>query len=470
MSLNAAEIDQVLAELELPGHHIQKIIQYDFRNLYLQVFRPPAAWWLRVCLENPRVRFHATERPPRARRSHQRFEDFLWARLRGGRIVAVEHVHRDRIVRLSVHRDGEETLVYLRLWGTRANVIVTDADGTILDAFFRKPAQGIETGATFIPQPPEKPGKPRTVRPVADGRTLNQQVEAEYREQEIAADRERLIGRCRRALEKQERRTAARLSEIEEGRSRKGAADRTRHIGDLILANLHLIRPGAEWADLPDYLDDNRTVRVELDPTRSPTDNATAYYDRARRAEESAAFLDSSAESLSSRLERIRGRLAELESLELSALRELVASLEQRGGGDRGGSTLPGLEFESQGFRILVGRNARENDELLRHATRGNDWWLHTRDYPGGYVFVRNRPGKSVPLEVLLDAGNLALFFSKARSARRADLYYTQVKYLRRAKDGPRGLVLPTQEKNLTVDLDDARLQRLGVGQSSLTT
>ncbi len=209
---------------------------------------------------------------------------------------------------------------------------------------------------------------------------------------------------------------------------------------------------------------------MELDPTRSPTDNATAYYDRARRAEESAAFLDSSAESLSSRLERIRGRLAELESLELSALRELVASLEQRGGGDRGGSTLPGLEFESQGFRILVGRNARENDELLRHATRGNDWWLHTRDYPGGYVFVRNRPGKSVPLEVLLDAGNLALFFSKARSARRADLYYTQVKYLRRAKDGPRGLVLPTQEKNLTVDLDDARLQRLGVGQSSLTT
>ena len=117
-----------------------------------------------------------------------------------------------------------------------------------------------------------------------------------------------------------------------------------------------------------------------------------------------------------------------------------------------------------------MGRNARENDELLRHATRGNDWWLHTRDYPGGYVFVRNRPGKSVPLEVLLDAGNLALFFSKARSARRADLYYTQVKYLRRAKDGPRGLVLPTQEKNLTVDLDDARLQRLGVGQSSLTT
>ncbi len=72
---------------------------------------------------------------------------------------------------------------------------------------------------------------------------------------------------------------------------------------------------------------------------------------------------------------------------------------------------------------------------------------LHTRDYPGGYVFIRNQPGKSVPLEVLLDAGNLALFYSKARQSGKGDLYYTQVKYLRRAKDGPTGLVLPTQEK-----------------------
>jgi len=79
---------------------------------------------------------------------------------------------------------------------------------------------------------------------------------------------------------------------------------------------------------------------------------------------------------------------------------------------------------------------------------------------------VKAQSGKSIPLEVLLDAGNLALFFSKARSAGKADLYYTQVKYLRRAKDGPTGLVLPTQEKNLLVELDSGRLQRLGVGPS----
>jgi predicted ribosome quality control (RQC) complex YloA/Tae2 family protein len=61
----------------------------------------------------------------------------------------------------------------------------------------------------------------------------------------------------------------------------------------------------------------------------------------------------------------------------------------------------------------------------------------------------------------MLDAGNLALFYSKARSGGQADLYYTHVKYLRRPKEGKKGLVLPTHEKNLLVRHDQRRLDRL---------
>ena len=113
------------------------------------------------------------------------------------------------------------------------------------------------------------------------------------------------------------------------------------------------------------------------------------------------------------------------------------------------------------GWLILVGRDANENDELLRRHVKGSDMWLHTRDCPGGYVFIKYRAGKTIPLDILLDAGNLAVYFSKARKNGKADFYYTQVKHLRRAKNGPKGLVLPTQEKNLSVVLDPARLKRL---------
>jgi len=123
--------------------------------------------------------------------------------------------------------------------------------------------------------------------------------------------------------------------------------------------------------------------------------------------------------------------------------------------------TQVGLICISHGFTILIGRTAKENDFLLRHQTRGNDYWFHTRDYPGGYVFIKNIRNKSIPLDTLLDAANLAVLFSKGKNAGKIDLYYTQVKYLRRAKNGPLGLVLPTNEKNLCIDFNKLRAQQL---------
>ena len=121
----------------------------------------------------------------------------------------------------------------------------------------------------------------------------------------------------------------------------------------------------------------------------------------------------------------------------------------------------PGVRLTIQGFDIIIGRNAKENDEILRRYTRGSDIWLHTRDYAGGYVIIKAKKGKSVPLPVLLDAASLAIHYSKAKKSGRADLYYTEVKYLRRAKDGKTGLVIPTQERNLSATLDEKRVKEM---------
>jgi predicted ribosome quality control (RQC) complex YloA/Tae2 family protein len=92
---------------------------------------------------------------------------------------------------------------------------------------------------------------------------------------------------------------------------------------------------------------------------------------------------------------------------------------------------------------------------------KGNDLWLHARDYPGSYVFIKHLSGKSVPLDILLDAGNLAIFYSKGRNNGEGDLFYTPVKYLRRARGAPRGTVLPAHEKNLHVKVEEKRLREL---------
>ena len=78
----------------------------------------------------------------------------------------------------------------------------------------------------------------------------------------------------------------------------------------------------------------------------------------------------------------------------------------------------------------------------------------------------RETPPEHMYRPLLLDAGNLAIYYSKGRNQPEADLFYTQVKYLRRVKKGskgsaPLGLVIPTQEKNLCIKVDEERLRSI---------
>ena len=92
---------------------------------------------------------------------------------------------------------------------------------------------------------------------------------------------------------------------------------------------------------------------------------------------------------------------------------------------------------------------------------RSKDTWLNVRYFAGGYVIIKGKKDKSIPLDVLLDAGSLAIHYSRAKGRSKVDLYYTLVKHLRRIKDGRTGLVTPTQEKNLCITVDEERLKRL---------
>ena len=464
MSLNWREIDAVLDELDLAGSHVQRVVQPDFRNLFLEIFRPGRRFFLRICLETATSRIHATtERPPRPA-VRQRFAQLLSARIKGARIVGARQLNADRIIRIDLVRGGETTLLWVRLWGGAANCIVTDEHGTIIDAFFRRPKRNeVSGGAYWVEERDVVPqADPRLSRFAARWESdVNESVRRHYEDLEAGRRRAAALEKASHLLESQEAATRRRLAAIGETRRDSAEADRLQTIGDLIVSNVHRMRPGATWVEVEDYTQDNTPVRIELDASQSPVANAEAYYTRAQRARRRKASVDEDAANLEVRLRELEARREGLDGMSTSDIEALIAEETPARRKPDPQQITPGLRFTSNGFTILVGRNARENDALLRRHTRGNDLWLHTRDYPGGYVFVKTRPGKSVPLDVLLDAGNLAVHFSRARSNGRADLYYTQVKYLRRAKEGPLGLVLPTQEKNLHVVEEEERLSRL---------
>ncbi|HLV26254.1 MAG TPA: NFACT RNA binding domain-containing protein [Gemmatimonadales bacterium] len=94
------------------------------------------------------------------------------------------------------------------------------------------------------------------------------------------------------------------------------------------------------------------------------------------------------------------------------------------------------------GWEVLVGKGARDNDELTFRVAEANDLWLHAAGYPGSHVVVRNPDRVEVPREVVRRAAELAVFNSKAREARgKVDVHVCRAGDVRKVRGAPAGQV-----------------------------
>jgi predicted ribosome quality control (RQC) complex YloA/Tae2 family protein len=486
VSLNWKEIDLVLAELALPGAQIQRVYQSAYDVLHLELYgKIPGTdqlgrRFLLVALSPGACRIHETARPPVKPPKPLRFAEFCKSRIVNGRIEDASQLGDDRVVRIVIRRGEQRYFFWARLWSNAANVIITGEDGIILDAMRRLPRRGEITGGYFMPGVPD--GTPDAaphnsgrsaeyaVRELPGAGTFNERLDAWYAEHAGALSLESLredarkwygarIGRLTRSLEK-----------LREKEADYAAAEKYREYGDIIMANLGNIRAGDAWLEAENFYGSG-LIRIALDAGKKPASVAEEYYARYRKGktgrEELAREIREEDDETARLRQALESLLAETNPLVLhQRLKKRAAGNGAVAGGAETGAQAgkkkrPGLTFRRREWLIMVGRDAAENDTLLRRHVRGQDLWLHAREYAGSYVFIRGKSGKSVPLDILLDAGNLALFYSKGRNNAAGDLFYTRVKFLRRVKDGPRGLVIPTQEKNLRITLDQARLREL---------
>ena len=492
-SLNWREIDLVLSELALDGSLIQEIHQPAHDRIVLHLFRQGTLFSLLICLSARFPRMHILteklanpEKPPR-------FASFLRAHIRGGRIESAAQLRTppgaqgaevlrapdagkqgpgERIVRMSIRHGGEEKIFWIRLWGAAANAILTDAEGIILDAFYRRPKKGEVSRKTFNPLPSvsargTRPASPKeySVRVIPGEGSFNEKLEREFRELENSGKVERLAAAADAELAVSENKVLSNLEMLTARLTEYASLDRFKELGELVTSNLHAVSRGQRWLKVEDFFHGNAPVEIELKPELSPAQNAEIYYERHRKARLGRHKVEEEIAHLRITLKKIRAQRAAAAlnpdpvSLGMVARKAASARAPLRDAGT------PGLVFFSSPFRIIVGRTAKENDELLRRRVKGNDWWFHARDWPGAYVFVKAQAGKSLPLDTMLDAATLAVHFSKGKSSGQGDVYYTQVKYLRRAKGAKKGTVLPTQEKNLHIKIDPSRIERLKAGE-----
>lgn len=270
-----------------------------------------------------------------------------------------------------------------------------------------------------------------------------------------AALRATVAAELRRAQGRLERQLAA----LRADEPAPGAAETLRSQAEWLLALSSQVEPGQPTLEVE--LDD-AVLSIPLDPHQTPVEQAEQMFHRAARLERAAKIIPERRVRLEADLEflaQLSTDLALAENQpEIAMVREelaktgLLVDRQKKSAKERVNPGTAQLRryLSPQGFAIIVGRNARQNERVTFEIATGSDLWLHVRGAPGSHVVIRSG-GQAVAEETLQMAAQLAAYYSSLRGERAAPVVYTERRFVSRAPGGRTGQVIVRNEAVITV-------------------
>lgn len=462
-------LKEVVAELQqmLPGQTLGKVFQLspvamaiDFRvrGGHLFISAEPAA--PRLYLIKRKVRELERESvPPTA------FVQALRKAVGNAPLRSITMDPDERIVRLlfatAEDLNSHHTLV-AQLTGRSANLLLLDEKQTIVQTLRPTRGAGQQPGEKYQPPPHSSAGVGHEPLVAMGGwGTLSEALDTLYLERE----KENTFAQAAATLREQVGREISRRlklkSNLKKDLASHGDPEEHKRLGDLLLANIGAAKRQGDRVILTDhYADGQPTIEVTIDANKTLQEAAAASFSRYTKAKRALS-------EIKDRLARIDEELAELKTRQ-ATIEEAIASkdksvLETFATTKRPAGAKPKSKDKekisgvrryqsSDGYEVMVGRTARDNDNLTFRVARPNDLWLHAGDYPGSHVIVRNSSRKEIPQRTIIEAAQLAAKFSQANKDAKVTIHYTPRKFLSKPKGAASGLVRLASFKTITVE------------------
>ncbi len=416
------------------------------------------------------------------------FQEYLNAHLVGGVLEALDCPNDNRQVSLRLKsRSGAHVLIFSIL-GARSNIYLLDAEGRLMHSMrpTEETRNELKIGEAWAdPRGTAPSGGTDRWEKLPDEQYLEVMAET-YQQLELRCKAEMLARRIQQALRKEKAFLERKLINLQEDLGEAKQAEEYRRKGELLKNVLHVIKPGEDRIVANDY-ETGEVVEISLDPKLSPVANLESYFSRYQKQSRGAVLIQQQLEELGisrneidaveRRLENaLRGESPDIQALEeLSALPVVHRLFHRRfhgkkpsPGTSRAASKkevparlLPKRYRTQDGLEIWVGRNDEGNDYLTTRLARGNDLFFHLEGYPGSHVVLRTEGRLDAPPKSLLDACELAVHYSKLKSADRADVHVAPIKNVKKPKGAKPGLVYVRSGRTIHLKRDPKRLQSI---------
>lgn len=288
--------------------------------------------------------------------------------------------------------------------------------------------------------------------------TLSEMLD-NYYAQKAQQDRSKeLAGQVIKVIKNELKKDRRKVKKFNQQLADADAADRYRIRGEILTTYLGKLKPGMKEITLPNFYDDNKPLKIKLAPELSPSRNAQKYFTKYDKLKASVAHVNEQMKLTNDEIAYFENIQNQIDLAEPSDIQEIRLELQQQGyiKGKKQKSkkrrkvrlSKPEQFHTSDGTLVLVGKNNLQNDRLSFKTANKNEIWLHVKDIPGSHVVIRSTDPSE---QTILEAAQLAAYFSKGRDSDNVPVDYLPVKRLHKPNGAKPGFVTFTGQKTLYV-------------------
>ncbi|MGY3778802.1 NFACT RNA binding domain-containing protein [Isobaculum melis] len=242
-------------------------------------------------------------------------------------------------------------------------------------------------------------------------------------------------------------------------------ADIYRIKGELLTAFLYEMEKGMPEITLANFYEDNQPLKIALDVRKTPSQNAQKYFAKYQKLKNAVAYIHEQQQLTQVEVDYLESVATQIE---LASPKDLVAikeELQQEGylkKQKKMRTEKKSIQAETylatDGTVILVGKNNFQNDQLTLKTAKKTDIWLHTKNIPGSHVIIQSAEPSE---ETLLEAANIAAYFSKSQLSASVPVDIVPVKKIRKPNGAKPGYVIYEGQRTVHVTPDAELVSRL---------
>lgn len=346
---------------------------------------------------------------PRSKVYNAPFDVVLAKRFNRSNILEVGLLNEDKVLRFktsvaSAYKQ-ETTYLQIEMTGKYTNIVILDEQNVVLEALrhvdlfssFRE----VRVGQILL----DIPSAPFEAKeyPIGDVETFLYAQHETQQSQKLGSLKKQKIALLQKKLKKLEKL----LNSLDDEEVLGQEAETSQHYGNLVLSNMHNIKPYSRFLRLEDY--DGEIIEIELEKAYATLPQiSNALFTKSKKAKQKALHMHIEKDSLSAKIEHIKLFMHTVQEAKDVAKVELLFPKKVQSKKIKQNDSIE--MFLIEGYKVQLGKNENGNVQLLQNA-KAKDVWLHLKERPSTHVLITTDK-QNVPMSVIEGAARLCVDFT----------------------------------------------------------